>query len=91
MGWFGEGQGQAGSGPVDLIGREPEIQRIKALLGQLTGGAGEALLLSGDPGVGKTTLLDLAAVLAADSGIRLLRATGSQFEARDALADIPPE
>jgi len=75
---------------VDLIGREPEIQRIKALLGQLTGGAGEALLLSGDPGVGKTTLLDLAAVLAADSGIRLL-ATGSQFEARDALADIPPE
>jgi DNA-binding CsgD family transcriptional regulator len=81
MDWFGEGHGQAGSGPVDLIGREPEIQRIKALLGQLSGGAGEALLLSGDPGVGKTTLLDLAAVLAADSGIRLLRATGSQFEA----------
>ena len=40
MDWFGAGHGQAGSGPVDLIGREPEIQRIKALLGQLTGGAG---------------------------------------------------
>ena len=43
-------------------------------------GAGEALLLSGDPGVGKTSLLDQAAAIAAGSGIRLLRATGSQFE-----------
>ncbi|HYV76677.1 MAG TPA: AAA family ATPase, partial [Streptosporangiaceae bacterium] len=43
-------------------------------------GAGEALLLSGDPGVGKTSLLDQAAAIAGGSGIRLLRATGSQFE-----------
>ena len=87
MEWFGERQGQWGTGgqsgtaPMDLVGREPEIQRIKLLVSRITYGAGEALLLSGDPGVGKTSLLDCAATLAADSGIRLLRATGSQFEA----------
>ena len=73
--------GQPGGAPTDLVGREPEIQQIKLLVSRNTDGAGEALLLSGDPGVGKTSLLDCAATLATDSGSRLLRATGSQFEA----------
>jgi predicted ATP-dependent serine protease len=72
---------QAGIATIDLVGREPEIQQVQLLLGRIATGSGDALLLSGDPGVGKTSLLDLAAVLGADSGIRLLRATGSQFEA----------
>src|ERR1700733_13999632 len=67
--------------PMDLIGREAEIERLRLLLDRAATGAGDALLLSGDPGVGKTSLLDFAADLAADAGIRLLRATGSQFEA----------
>jgi DNA-binding CsgD family transcriptional regulator len=66
---------------MDLIGREPEIRQLQAFVGRITEGAGGALLLSGDPGVGKTSLLDFAAALAADSGLRVLRATGSQFEA----------
>jgi DNA-binding CsgD family transcriptional regulator len=66
---------------MDLIGREPEIQRLELFVAGIAKGAGDALLLSGDPGVGKTSLLDVAAALAADSGIRPLRATGSQFEA----------
>ena len=66
---------------MDLIGREAEIERLRLLLRQIATGAGDALLLSGDPGVGKTSLLDFAADLAADSGMGLLRATGSQFEA----------
>ena len=70
-----------GSAPTDLIGREAEIERLRRLLSQVATGAGDALLLSGDPGVGKTSLLGVAAALAAESGIRLLRATGSQFEA----------
>jgi DNA-binding CsgD family transcriptional regulator len=72
---------QAGIATIDLVGREPEIRQLQLFLGRIATGSGDALLLSGDPGVGKTSLLDLAAVLAADSGIRLLRATGSQFEA----------
>jgi DNA-binding CsgD family transcriptional regulator len=78
---FGVGHGQAVAPAAALVGREPEIQRLRALLGQIAGGTGEALLLIGDPGVGKTSLLDVAAVLATESGIRPLRAAGSQFEA----------
>jgi DNA-binding CsgD family transcriptional regulator len=81
MDWFSERHGQGGTDPLDLVGREPEIQRLKLFVSRITEEAGDALLLSGDPGAGKTSLLDFAAVLAADSGIRLLRATGSQFEA----------
>jgi DNA-binding CsgD family transcriptional regulator len=81
MDWFSARRGQAGAAPPDLIGREPEIQQLKQFVSQVTKGAGDALLLSGAPGVGKTALLDLTAALAAESGLRLLRATGSQFEA----------
>ena len=81
MDWFSESHGQGGTDPLDLVGREPEVQRLKLFVSRIAEESGDALLLSGDPGVGKTSLLDFAAVLAADSGIRLLRATGSQFEA----------
>ncbi|MER6945890.1 ATP-binding protein [Nonomuraea sp. NPDC000554] len=81
MDGFSTRHDQATAGAADLIGREPEIQRLRRFVGRIAEGAGEALLLAGDPGVGKTSLLDQAAALAAGSGIRLLRATGSQFEA----------
>jgi DNA-binding CsgD family transcriptional regulator len=79
MEWFSARHGQGAAVPLDLFGREPEIQRLQLFVEGIT--KGDALLLSGDPGVGKTALLDFAAAFAADSGIRLLRATGSQFEA----------
>ena len=79
---------QAAAGPMELIGREPEIQQLRLFISRLTQGAGEALLLSGDPGVGKTSLLDQAAGIAAGSGIRLLRATGAQFEADISFAAL---
>jgi DNA-binding CsgD family transcriptional regulator len=76
------------TGPPELIGREPEIQQLRLFVSRITQGAGEALLLSGDPGVGKTSLLDQAAAIAAGSEIRLLRATGSQFEANISFAAL---
>src|SRR5258707_3417496 len=82
MDWLSARRDQGRStAPIGLIGRGPEIQQLRLFVSRLTEGAGEALLLSGDPGVGKTSMLDFADALAADSGIRLLRATGSQFEA----------
>jgi hypothetical protein len=81
MDWLSTRPGQAGTASKDLVGREPEIQQLQLLAGRIANGSGDALLLSGDPGVGKTSLLDVAAAIAADSGLRLLRATGSQFEA----------
>src|ERR1700722_9478193 len=77
-----------GSAPTRLTGREAETERLRRLLSQIATGAGDALLLSGDPGVGKTSLLGVAAALADDSGIRVLRATGSQFEANISYAAL---
>jgi tetratricopeptide (TPR) repeat protein len=88
MDWISAGHDQAAAGPTELVGREPEIQQLRLFVSRLTQGVGEALLLSGDPGVGKTSLLDQGAAIAAGSGIRLLRATGSQFEADISFAAL---
>jgi hypothetical protein len=88
MDWIGARHDQAATEPSALFGREPAIQQLRQFVSRITQGAGEALLLSGDPGVGKTSLLDQAAAIAADSGIGLLRATGSQFEADISFAAL---
>ena len=43
-----------------LAGREHELERIDVLLGDAAAGRGGALLVVGEPGVGKTTLLEVA-------------------------------
>ena len=45
------------------------------------GAEGEGLLVTGEPGVGKSALLDAAAEAASAAGARILRATGVEFEA----------
>ncbi|MFE6895197.1 AAA family ATPase [Streptomyces sp. NPDC057694] len=68
------------TGAADLlIGREQELERISAFLAYPYSGG--ALLMSGEPGVGKTVLLDAIAESAADAGARVLRVAGVQFEA----------
>jgi DNA-binding CsgD family transcriptional regulator len=63
-----------------LVGRTGELALISAFVERAaTGGA--ALLLFGEPGAGKTVLLDAAAELAFDAGTRVLRAAGAEFEA----------
>ena len=55
--------------PVPLVGRGPEL----ALLGRHLAGDGPPLLvLAGDPGIGKTRLLQATASLAGDRGLRVL-------------------
>ena len=64
-----------------LAGRGAELELIDSLLvGHGRGGSG--LLLSGGPGVGKTALLDVAAARGTELGMRVLRASGAEFEAR---------
>ncbi|HTJ37754.1 MAG TPA: LuxR family transcriptional regulator [Dactylosporangium sp.] len=65
---------------VELPGRTDELQRIDSLL------AGRAavepcLLLRGEPGIGKTALLDAAAARAEAAGMLVLRAAGVRSEA----------
>jgi AAA ATPase domain len=62
-----------------LHGRSAETARIDELIAAARGGRSGALVIRGEPGVGKTALLDYAAGAAA--GIRLLRGTGIESEA----------
>ena len=63
-----------------IVGRETELGLIDALLDDGTPGGGGALLLAGEPGVGKTTLLDAAVTAASDRGHEVARAIGVEFD-----------
>src|SRR5580698_6791007 len=49
-----------------LVGRASESARIDSLLNEVRGGAGCALVLLGEPGIGKSALLEYAGRQAAD-------------------------
>jgi predicted ATPase len=63
-----------------LVGRSDELALVSAFVERARTG-GEALLLFGEPGVGKTVLLDSAAEAAAVADTWVLRAAGVEFEA----------
>jgi DNA-binding CsgD family transcriptional regulator len=63
-----------------LLGRARERQEIGRALTQARSGVSATLALAGEPGIGKTALLDYAAREAA--GMRLLRARGVESEAQ---------
>lgn len=46
--------------PAELLGRRDELARIHSLIGRARNGRGGALLVVGDPGIGKTSLLEAA-------------------------------
>jgi len=58
---------------VNLIGREPELARLKGALARALGGSGSAWLVSGESGVGKSRLLDELRVAALVRGARVYR------------------
>ncbi|MGY5119840.1 ATP-binding protein, partial [Streptomyces sp. 900105755] len=51
-----------------LIGRDDELGRLAAVLERARNGSGQAVLIAGDAGVGKTRLLDEVAARAAAAG-----------------------
>jgi DNA-binding CsgD family transcriptional regulator len=61
-----------------LIGREVELERIEQILTAARGGRTAALVVAGEPGVGKTALLDACAETAGD--FRTLRTRGVEAE-----------
>ena len=63
-----------------LIGRDVELDVIATMLSGVTT-TGEALLFVGEPGVGKTALLNVAAEQAAEAGYQVVRVDGIEFEA----------
>jgi len=92
------------SSPGPLVGREAELRQLQALL-EAAGDGGGGLVLYGEPGIGKSRLLDAAVAIARGRGFTVLHATGVQSEAllafaglnqllrplRSLLADLPAE
>jgi DNA-binding CsgD family transcriptional regulator len=64
---------------VPLVGRDRECTRIQALLDGIDR-AGAALLVRGEPGIGKSALLDHTAEQASARGFRVLRTVGVHAE-----------
>jgi predicted ATPase len=69
-----------------LIGREAELARLGSFLD--SGGHPRALLLSGDPGVGKTTLWEAGIEAAQRRSLRVLSARPSGAEAQLSFAAL---
>jgi DNA-binding CsgD family transcriptional regulator len=69
-----------------LLGREQERRAIERVLGSARSGESATLALVGEPGIGKSALLDDAAAQAV--GMRLLRARGVESEAQIPFASL---
>src|ERR1700761_1756667 len=61
-----------------LLGRDRECARLDTLITQVQEGSSAVLRLSGEAGIGKTSLLDYAATHS--NGLRVLRASGIKSE-----------
>jgi DNA-binding CsgD family transcriptional regulator len=71
----------------DLLGRVAELGRLDDLMAGLPDGGG-ALLVRGDPGIGKSALLRAAAATARRRGMRILETAGVESEAQLPFAGL---
>lgn len=69
-----------------VIGRGPELERLGSLAAGARNGHGAALLIRGEPGIGKTVLL--SEFSRAASGARVLRADGFEAESEMPYATL---
>ena len=75
---------------VEIIGRREELLALEAFLAEVTAG-GQAVLLEGDAGIGKTALWQEGVRAAKERGLTVLQARPSDAEAQiafSALGDI---
>jgi DNA-binding CsgD family transcriptional regulator len=71
-------QGVSTPGAMMLLGRRSECEVIDRLLGNARSGQSGVLVIRGEPGVGKTALLDYA--VGAGPDLRIVRAAGTESE-----------
>ncbi|MFF5858156.1 AAA family ATPase [Streptomyces sp. NPDC012751] len=71
-----------------VLGRAAELSRLDGLLGAVDGTGPQVLVLVGEPGAGKSTLVDWTAERGRARGLRTLRVRGSEEEAGLGLSGI---
>jgi DNA-binding CsgD family transcriptional regulator len=71
----------------ELIGRNDEVARVDALLDRVRDRGG-ALVIGGEPGIGKSALLDRARGRASSLGVRTLATVGVESESELAFAGL---
>jgi DNA-binding CsgD family transcriptional regulator len=69
-----------GPEPVRMFGRERELNMLNDLLDHLRAGSGAALIVRGEPGIGKSALLAAGVARARDEGLQVFSAVGVQSE-----------
>src|SRR2546421_3285276 len=72
--------------PAELTGRRSERDVLDRLIEAVRAGESQALVVRGEPGVGKTALLDY--IVEQASGCRVVRAAGIQSEMELAFAGL---
>ncbi|SCX21785.1 helix-turn-helix transcriptional regulator [Mycolicibacterium fluoranthenivorans] len=77
---------QAGQSKPELHGRGPECARLADLIATARSGTGQAMVLRGEAGVGKTALLDCATAAATD--FRTVQVSGVQSDMELAYAGL---
>ena len=73
-------RGRAARGESGLLDREAALQAISDLLESVGADAGQAILMVGHPGMGKTRLYEAALDEGRSRGFRTLHAAGSELE-----------
>src|SRR5579872_246498 len=71
-----------------LYGRDRESRTVDALLDDARDGRSGVLIVAGEPGIGKSALLEYAHDLAVKHGMRILKARGIRSEARIPFAGL---
>ncbi|UYQ66301.1 ATP-binding protein [Streptomyces peucetius] len=64
--------------PARLVGREAELAVLRDAIAQLRAGTGGVVVVEGEPGIGKSSLVAAAVAVGQESGCTVLHATADQ-------------
>src|SRR5215207_3624215 len=74
--------------PGALVGRRPELGELRAAVAGLVAGRGRAILVEGEPGIGKSTVVRAATDEADEAGCQVFWATCDELSRKFSLVPL---